>query len=353
MKFTVDNKEMSDALSTIAKLSPPTSGHVTIAGTKQGITIYSLGDLNKASIKIPLDIQGKSEEFGVDLQALTSAIRARGEITLHYSKSLLNIQAGRYKATLSTFDPLQETDKITTKVKGHKIDVETAAYLRDAARTVALAPDPLLSSFTPMGVRATSKGTNVVCYDSYHSALSSSKAITGDFSFVVPSTVLITVLDVFYVSEFRLQVTESSLLVANSIATVEIGLPVMEENLTLDQVLKALEGLIKSKARPFVVNKDELSAFLDNSKAVATKERMALECEVNKNRLRVKTSNINGTVQAIIPTKGKDCKFSVNLAFVTEAVSKAGSDVPITLINSNSISVATPKAIFIMATNQE
>lgn len=353
MKFQIENTTLTDALGTISKLSPPVSGHVTFEGTKRGLYLHSLGDLNKAKVFIPAKIEGKVNSFAVDLVALTQAIRSRQELSMTFAKAALNITSGRYKATLSTFDPLQEEDKITGKVKGYKIDTATSAYLRDAAKTVALAPDPLISSFTPMGIQATKKGTAVVCYDSYHSALSTNKEIKGDFSFVVPSTTILAVLDIFYVADFDLQVTESSLLVSNATTVVEIGLPVFEDNLSLEHVLKSLGGLAKTSTKPLVVSKEELQSFLDNSRAIATKERMSLDVRVKGNKMQVKSSNVNGTVTAVLATKGKDCRFSVNLDFVTEAVAKCGSEVPIALINDAALSIAAPKATFVMATNQE
>lgn len=353
MKFQIENTTLTDALGTISKLSPPVSGHITIEGTKKGILLHSLGDLNKAKVLIPARIEGKLNSFAVDLLALQQAIRARQDLTMSFSKAALSISSGRYKATLSTFDPLQEEDKITSPVKGFKIDTETSAYLRDAAKTVALAPDPLVSSFTPLGIHATKKGTSVVCYDAYHSALSTNKEIKGDFSFVVPSTTILSVLDIFYSSDFTLQVTESSLLVSNVTTVVQIGLPVFEDNLSLSHVLKSLQGLTKAKTKPMVVNKDELQNFLDNSKAIATKERMSLDVKVRKNKMQVKSTNVNGEVTAVLETKAEDCQFSVNLDFVSEAVAKCGTDVPISLVGDSALSIQCPKATFVMATNQE
>lgn len=351
MKISIESKALEDAVKMVTKLAPPANGLVTLELAKN-LVIHSAGELNRGKVNVETTKVDGEGSFSVAVDAILSATRGRKELELSYENSMLTIKSGRYKAQLSTFDPMNEEEKVGAKVKGTKIDTETAGWLKEAVRNVALAPDNLIMTYMPLGVKATSKGINVCCFDTAHVAVSGSGKVKGDFEFVLPVNIFQNVLDVYAVSGFNMELTESSLRCSNAMLQVELALPVLDDTLPdVDTVLDMTKRSRNSELIKLEVKKEELTNFFQNARAIAGKERTEVKLTAKSNKLQLTSSNINGSVTAVCKVKSGDFKVNVNLPFLEEAVNKAGSTVDLG-ISEELIVCTTPSVIFVISTNQ-
>lgn len=351
MKIGIDSKVLEDAVKTITKLAPSANGLVTLELNKR-LVIHSAGELNRGKINVETTSIEGTGSFAISVDALTSATRGRKDLLLSYENSMLGIKSGRYKAQLSTFDPMNEEEKVAGKIKGTSIDTGTAGWLKEATRNVALAPDNLIMTYMPLGVKATSKGINVCCFDTAHVAVSGSGKVKGDFEFALPVNIFQNVLDVYAVSGFNMELTESSLRCSNAQLQVELALPVLDDTLPdVDTVLSMTKTSKNSDLVKLEVKKEELTNFFQNARAIAGKERTEVKMTVKSNRLQLTSSNINGSVTSVCKVKSKDLQVNVNLSFLEEAVVKAGPTVELG-ISEELIVCTTPSVIFVIGTNQ-
>lgn len=327
MQVKVETSAIMEALRIVKRLAPPANGAVTIVADGKKLTMTSRGDTNQCQLVIPADVEG-SAEFGMAIESLEPAIKGRGELTVKYKQSMLHIRAGNYSASLPTTD---STDIDGSSVEGGeviKISSEQAGWLRQAVSATALKATTLVSSFMPLGVKLTKKGAFVTCFDISHMSWLSSKEISGDADFVVPADLLAGVLDAFGAQSFVLTVSKSAIEVKNKISRVRLNLPELEDQgPTLQDVYNKAKELKEIKGKDLVMPKADITAFLDNSKAVALKERGEVHVKADGQKILLTVTTVNGTAKAGIPTKLKGLDFKIDYEYFDEMVRKSADPV--------------------------
>ncbi len=354
MRFTVDSNSVLEALKIILRLSPPAQGGVNLLtnGSKAWLSAYN--ELNACIIQLPGKVEGEAN-FAIPIDALQSAIKGREELEVSYKNSVLKLKSGRYFAELSTTDALIVDDQLKSngEQKVVKIDPEQGQWLRNAVSSVALKPTLLLSSFMPVGVSLNDKRAFVSCYDQNHMAFTSSKEIKGNHDFVVPIDMFQGILEAFSGQPFTLTVTDAMLLVKSKLAEVRLALPHQDENSpSFTDVIGKAREVQKAQGQSLVLNKEEVLAFLDNSRAVAVKERSEVKVHVD-GKAHLSVTTVNGNVKAQIKAEcKKKMSFAIDYEYFDELARKCGDEMHLSVIDNAFMVAKTSRAVVIATFNQ-
>jgi hypothetical protein len=353
MNFKIDAAAIQEALRVIGRLAAPDSGNVTVSSNGKKVFIHSSSETSRCSINVPATVEGKAGNFAISMNALRDATKGRKELEIEYSKTMCRIKSGAYKCELATVDALEV--EATEEQRETKIEFsgEQAAWIKSAVSTVALKPTALLSSFMPIGLKLTSKGAFVACYDVNHMAFLNSDEIKGDVELKLPLDTLASVLDAFGNSSFVLELGKASVLVSNKLVKVNLSLPQEEENeLQLGDVIETAKAAKKAEGQSLVVPKDEFLAFLDNSRAIATKERSEIKISVADGKLKMEVTTVQGSAKAMLKVKSKSCDFAIDFEYLDEAVRKAGTNVEMKLVKDEFLSVQLKDSTIVLSLNQ-
>lgn len=358
MKAVVESEIIQEALRVALRLAPPISGNVILESNGSVLKLKSASDVARCSITIPGSVQGEAL-FAIPPDSLRDASKGHKELSMEFDKSMLNLKSGRYIAKLATVDAIQtEEDTEQSKDKGTtwKVTAEQAAWLKSAVGTVALKPSVSSTTFMPVSVKLTSKAAFVSCYDNNHMAFINSKEVQGDLDVTLPLETLNAVLDVFNKVQCTMTVTNSSLRVRNKLVDVTLSLPSTEneEMIAVDSVIEKAKEALSTKGKAIELSKSELISFLDNARAVATKERSELRAEVEPGKFKLSVSTTNGSSKITLKANTKASgSFSADFEFLDEAVRKGTDNLTLKLVDDAFIMISGKEAYNIMALNQE
>lgn len=353
MNFKIEAAAIQEALRVIGRLAAPDSGNVTLSSNGKKVFIHSSSETSRCSINMPATVEGKAGTFAISMNALRDATKGRKELEIEYAKTMCRIKSGAYRCELATVDALEIESQ--DEERGTKLEFsgEQAAWVKSAVATVALKPTALLSSFMPVGLKLTSKGAFVACYDVNHLAFLNSDEIKGDMEFKLPLDTLTAVLDAFGGAPFVLELGKASVLVSNKLVKVNLSLPQEEENeLQLSDVIETAKAAKKAEGQALVVPKDEFIAFLDNSRAIATKERSEIKISVSEGKLKLEVTTVQGSAKASMKVKSKSCDFAIDFEYIDEAVRKAGTNVEMKLVKDEFLSIQLKDSTIVLSLNQ-
>lgn len=354
MNFKIDAASIQEAIRVIGRLAPPDSGNVTVSSNGKKIHIHSSSETSRCSINVPASVEGKPNTFALSMNSLRDATKGRKELEMEFSKAMCHIKSGAYKCELATVDTLEIDTPQEDKGTVIEFTAEQAAWIKSAVATVALRPTALLASFMPVAVKLTKKGAFVSCYDVNHMSYLNSDEVTGDMEIKLPLDTLTAVLDAFGSAAFTLELGKSSVNVGNKLVKVNLSLPQEEENeLQLTDVIETVKAARKAEGQPLVLDKDELLAFLDNSKAIATKERSEIRVKVSEGKMKMEVTTVQGSAKAIIKTKSKSCAFAIDFEYLDEAVRKAGTTVEMKLVKDEFLAISQKNSTILISLNQE
>lgn len=343
MKFKCDLQEY---LKILAKIAPPTtSGNVVFQLIKGRLYLHSHGDVNSCRVSVPVEVEGEDSEFGVNLESLKSALSSRKEPTIEYVNTMLTIRSGSYKASLSTSDAMIVAEESSgksssskTKTDGSWIEIDgvLAHRLLNLIKQTSIRLNSMFNAFVPVGISLSKGRTLVTCFDNHRiSYIDSKESLSTSLNCTVPVESLLSVLDSLAATGFSLNLSESALLVKNTIVNARIQLPVMEGP-GLQDVISLIEG-DRTTRQTALLPTQELTGFLDNSRAVSVKERSELSVRVSDDKVQVSVSTNGGEVKAAfkLTKPSKKFSFKVDFEYMDEIVRKhKGSEsIRISLVN--------------------
>lgn len=357
MQFLIENDAMQEALRIITRVAPPAdgAGNITIRSTGKKVFFNSSNDTNRCEINVPADVSGKEKVFAVSMNALRDATKGRGKLEITYEKTLCKIKSGNYKSELPTVDAMEIDEGEDKKGESLKIDAEQAKWLRSALSAVSLKPTQLISAYMPLSIKLTKKGAFVSCYDPNHMAFINSNEITGDLEVRVPLDMFSGVLDVFDKSGFSIALSSSTLYVANKLVKVAMALPEVDDNdLKLEEVIDAAKSTKAAKGVEVVIDKTEILKFMDNARAVATKERSEIKIQFGDSKMKLEVSTSNGLVKTVIKSNvKKSVDVLVDFEYFDEAIRKSGPQVDMKLVESEFMAFKLAKGTVVVSLNQE
>lgn len=324
MHFTTDAAAISNSLRVIRRLCVPTDGCVTLRSDGKKLTVSSVNEINQCEIVIPGDVKGEAE-FAVQLDSLDQVAKGRGDLELSLKNTILSLKSKGYAAQLATNDPNQLDDSALPDAKKIKISSDHAAWLQHAVSACSLKYSSVADKFMPIGV-SFGKHAFVSCFDDSHMSFISSKEIQGDAEFVVPLDLLSGVLDAFGKQSFILNISSVAVEVSNKLCKVRLNLPELDEQgPSLSMVQAKAKEIKKVNGTEMALDKASVIAFLDNSKAVALKERAAIDVVGDGSKLVMSVTTTNGTVREAMKCTAK-VKFSIDHEFFDEMVRRSSDD---------------------------
>jgi hypothetical protein len=354
MQATIDSAILQEALRVALRLSPPISGNVTLASDGAKLFLHSAGELSRCSILLPCEVKGKSF-FAIGTEALRDATKGHQELSMVYDKTMLNIKSGRYSASLTTVDAIAMEEEKEEKGDSWKLTVEQAQWLKSAVQQVALKPTANITAFMPVSVKLSDKGAFVACYDNQHMAFINDKEIKGELDVTLPIETLNAVLDTFNKTAFKMTVTPAALLVKNKIVDVTLSLPATEDDAQIgtDAVIGKAREALKADGKQIEVAKTDVTAFLDNARAVATKERSEILVSTDAGKLNLVVKTTNGTSKSTIKAGVKTKQnFAVDYDFFSEAISKCSESVVFKVVENAFLTFQLKNAHILVALNQ-
>lgn len=353
MQFKIEASAIQEALRVIGRLAPPDSGNVTVQSTGKKVFLHSASETASCSVNMPASVEGKAGTFAISLNSLRDATKGRKELEIEYAKTMCKIKSGSYKADLATVDALEIEAGEQEKREKTEITADQSAWLYSAVSTVALKPTALVSTFMPVAIKLTDKGAFVACYDTDHMAFLNSQEIKGDMEFKLPIDTMTAVLDAFKASAFTLELGQAGITAGNKLIKVSLALPQEEESaLTLEDVINTAKSAKKADGMALVVPKEELVAFLDNARAIATKERSEIKVKVEDGKMKVEVVTVQGSTKTSIKTKAKSCEFAIDFEYLDEAVRKCKDEVNMKLVKDAFIAVNLPTSSVVLSLNQ-
>lgn len=356
MQFQLEQDAIAEALRVITRLAPPVSGNITIQSDGKKLFMQSTSETSRCIVNLPAEVSGKAGTFAIALATFRDATKGRKVINGEYSKTLCKISSGAYKCELATVDAMDlEHDQEEKIGKPIKLTPEQAAWLKSAVATVSLKPTALLATFMPVSIKLTAKGAFVACYDTNHMAFINSSEITGDMEMKLPQDILSAVLDAFHKSAFKLETSKTSLYVSNQLVKVVLALPQEDENdLQLEEIIEGAKSTKAAKGSEIEVSKAAITAFLDNARAVATKERSEVKFSTDAGKIKMEVVTANGTTRGAMKASAtKKMDMMIDFEFLDEAVRKAGESVVIKLVKDEFMAFKLKAGTIIVSLNQE
>lgn len=357
MQLTIETDVVQEAIRVVTQLAPPVAGSVTIEVNGKKAFMHSVAELSRVTVLMPCDVEG-SATFAISLDTLRDSTKGRKTLVAKYDKTLLKIRSGNYAAELATTDaltPEQEDDKRTGKPI--KLTPEQGQWLKNALATVALKPITILSSFMPVTVKLTDKGAFVACYDTEHMAFLNSKEVQGEMDVTLPLDTLQVILNTFYKAPFKIELGTSNLHVANALVKVAVALPQEEDQqqvVSADDVMTKARAAAKETGLEIEVAKKDILEFLDNARAVATKERGEISVSVEKGKLKLEVVTSNGSTRTAIKAQvAKAAQFKIDFEFLDEAVRKCPELVSMRVVGDAYAMFKTSQAYVLVSLNQE
>lgn len=355
MILNLESSTIQEALRVVMKIAPPVQGTVTIESDGKKAFMHSVSDVNRCTYKLPGKVEGKPTVFAIGVESLMAATRNRKEIELSYDKMMLKIKSGNYRVDLATSDALQLDYESEKKTKTIKLDAEQASWLKQAVANVALKPTAILSAFMPVSIKMTSKGTFIACYDTQHMAFLSTKEIKGDMDVTLPLDTLTSILDTFNNAAFQMEMSQANLYVTNVLVSAVLAMPEPEENaITGDDVRGKAKEASDMNGKEIELVKRDVVEFLDNAKAVTTKERGEIKLLAEKGKLKLSVVTVNGSAKTSLKAAtNKAMKINIDFEYFEEAVRKCDDTVLLKVVGKDFVMFKQKKATVLVALNQD
>lgn len=356
MQATLDSDLVQEALRVALRLSPPVTGNVTLKADNGKLFLLSASDLSSCTIQIPGRVEG-SALFAIPTQSIQAAVKGRKEVEFTYRNMVLHIKSGNYRADLTTVDAIQAEDEQEQSgdVQEWRLNGEQITWLKSAVQAVALKPTLNLTPYMPVTILLTKRAAFVACYDEQHMAFVSSKEITGDLDVTLPLETIGAVLDAFAKTACRMTVTPSALFVRNKLVQVQLALPEASDSQREGtEVRDMAKEALTSDAKTIKLAKKGVMAFLENARAITTKERPELVIDTSAGKVVFSVTTTIGKSRAAVKaaTKARS-KFNIDYEYFDEAMRKCGDELVLRLVGDDFLAFKAKDAHVLVSLNQE
>ena len=358
MKIKTSAVTVLNQLKVLTKLVPPSSGNITVQIKNNNLYLYSMNDLATYESLVPCDSVEGEASFGVNAESFRTLLSKRKDVELSYVNTMLVVREGNYHAELATADAIENQALLnqgTEPPKTWKLTAEQGKWIKSAVAEVNLRAVEALLPFMPITIKITDKGGFVVCYDSSHMSFIRSTEISGDLYVTMPCELLASVFEAFSGSPFRMDVTESTLVVKSKLLKVTLSLPLSDAYLDISELLAVANSSVKEKGSVLTMSRSEFLDFMDSCKAVATKERSEISAKAKGKKLLLQVKTVSGTVKQIVALKSvaPDTEFRIDFTYLEEAVRKSTSEeLKLKVIGDSSLLVDTNHGSTVISLNE-
>lgn len=356
-KVKIDPALVQEGIRVTQRLSPSTSGNLTLKSDGQSLFMISASDVSRSIIQIPCQLQGEAL-FAIPVEALANSTKGRTGLQMVYDKTILTVTNGtNYEVAMATVDAvLFEDDEQQGDVQSWIVEPAILDWLKQAVTKVSLKPTSQLTPYMPVSVRITEKGAFVSCYDDQHMAFMRSRDIKGKLDVTLPIETLSAILDTFLKLKCKITVSETSLRIRNKLMDVLLALPEKEgqQGMNVEDVIAMAREVQTSNGTMIKMSKKIMTEFLSSARSVATKERMEIRVKAAKGQAKFGVETSNGTIKddLSVAIRGRT-KFAVDYEFFDEAVRKCKDDVPFKVVGDAFLTFDTGESTIAVSLNQE
>lgn len=326
-KFTLSTDFLSRSLKFLRGLAPAETIRF-ISNDGRVLSLESVTPSAHVSIEARTANLSGACDFSVPADAFAKAIKgAKDDYEFRYSdnEGSLTIHTGRTKITLQVVDG-NATEMPSCDADWYELSGDDADWLSSAVKKVALKPLAALNSHMQGIVHLSSKGSTVACIDDSRMAFLSNKELKGSLQLSLPISTLQPVFDAFAKTDFSIAVTDSALFMRSKLVRACLMLPDTGVGGVIDakEVLERIAEVRASagECAQVELNRDECMTFLENTQAVATKERLALDVKLAKGEGRLQVKTAAGAATTVLEATG-NVEFSVDLSFFEEALARS------------------------------
>ena len=358
MKVKTSATIILNQLRILTKLVPPSSGNITVQIKNNNLYLYSMNDLATYESLVPCDVVEGDCMFGVSVEAFRTVLSKRKEVELAYVNTMLTVTEGAYHAELSTADAIENQALLNQgdeKPKTWKLTADQGKWIKSAVAEVNLKVVETLLPFMPLTIKVTNKGAFVVCYDSSHMSFIRSTEMTGDLYVTMPCDLLASVFEAFSGNSFRMDVTESTLVIKSKLLKVCLSLPLSDAYIDVSELLSVANSSVKEKGSLLKTTRSEMLDFMDSCKAIATKERSELAAKAKGKKLLLQVKTVAGNIKQSIPLKESvsETEFRIDFAYLEEAIRKSASEeLTLKVIGDSSLLVDTDHGSTVISLNE-
>lgn len=347
MKFTTDASQITRALSVITKVASPNGGVILFKISGKRFEVITENSTNMCSFKLPVKFEGgkiKDRVFTVGSESIKSSLRGHQEVEITLTDDQMIIKDGRYKAELS----ISDAESISVLPEGYEADSartlsnDVVTWLINSANQVALRPTLALTPFMPLGIKITDKGAFIACYDQNHMAFTSTKKVKGSLEATLPLDTFLTGVDAVSKTEFKIDITETSIIVFNKQVTAAMSLPQVDSELAipLDSVMEKAEQVPHSVGVDLDLPIEDLMTFLENARSIQSGNvgREEIECHASGTKVSLKVENAQGRVFTSFKSKVKASKeivFRCDYSYLEEVSRKAKDSLFLTVVEDS------------------
>lgn len=325
----VESDRLATALKTMTRLAQPQVVTLNLRGST--LVLKGAGETSACSYKIDVNPSGDDEKLTVtvDVGLLTSVIEKRKELEMKVDSNVLLISSKGFTAELVGIDgqPVVVVPKEVAEAEdGIVISNKLMKHLLKVLPKIELRP--LLSTYSdvPIGVRSTSEGTFVACFDFVQTAYTNIPEATGEFEFLLPSVSLFNTLTRELAGQkYKMVITDTTLYAFNSEVQVALSLPQQDgEQPTLDDVAGLVKNLEDVKYTTLLLDAEAIKAFLGNSRSIYDKDSVfTVSVKNNKVRIDLKATVGNTSMTTKLLKEAKDIDFKCDLNFFNSIVQKS------------------------------
>ena len=208
----------------------------------------------------------------------------------------------------------------------------------------------------PLSIKLTSKGAFVSCYDNNHMAFTRDKETVGDLDVTLPLDTVTGILDVMNSASFTMKVSKAVLQIKNKLVDASLSLPASESDdvIAVSAVMDKAKEAVSAKGASVEVSKQDVLAFLDNAKSVATKERAELKIAGDTGKVSLEVVTTGGEAKATIKAKvDKKFKANIDLEYFQEAIGKGGENLVLKIVDSSFLLLEASNSYAVIALNQD
>lgn len=322
LKLEIDASVIQEALKILNTIAPPLTGNVIISANSDGLSILSIGEANRCILSnLPCRRNG-NDIFALPIGILDTAVKGRETLRLTYDNNILLIKSGKYNATLSTVDVIQEESTgHPQELEGITVTVEQSAWLREAIGIVYTKNDGFLNQVHQhVALQLTDDGAFLCCYDGSRLSYAMTDEITGKLDITLPINTLDAVVNTFGMTTFKMAVHNSVLYVWNKVGRANMSILAPTFTVPIPQLLGRIQ---ESRSKPIAMWHTDAAGvkqFMANAKAVTRLDsKNAIQIEVDPKRVHLRVQTTYGKSEVSLDAKANnEAKFEIDYSYFEE-----------------------------------
>jgi hypothetical protein len=276
LKIKLDSAVLADSIKSLLRLVQAQT--VSFEIKKGQFYITGTGNGNSCMLTVPCEIEDKNgtASFSIDANVFLQAVSKRKEVELTISDSNVLVKAARYEAELLVhqFEALEVVPKEVREEKSLRLKSKFLTALQANLPKVELKPLLAMYDYVPLGIKCTSEGTFVACFDDFQAAFFSDKELTGKVEFTIPSNIFSLIAKEIKNQDYSMAVTDAVIYAYNDMFELALARPQTEgDQVTLDQMNTLYSELKKRK--DFIklsIKTEGIRSLLENGRSVYEKD---------------------------------------------------------------------------------